>query len=680
MESSGVFGRNHLTGLLWALEKLAWTKEYFQEAILALAELAIIDTGGNWGNRPINSITDILLPWHPQTLVDFSEKQIAVKSLMEDFESVAFEVLVSLLPNQSSSTSGTCKPDYLIEEVPEKISVTKREYFEEIDWYSNTLIDLLENRVELNSMFIKNMTSLTSSAYERYMKLLKSDKITNLNENERGKVWSQLLEFINHHSSYPDADWSLAKEKIEQLIDISEFIAPNDYLIKVKRLFTYDEFKLFSDTGDYDNQRKQLEKQRVEIISQILVTERFSGVVELCKIVESPFHVGLSYSAADISGHYYKELSKSLIDEIGISNQFIKGFLRGLDNQASLNNIDSLFMDLNDKDRILNILVNLPFTEESWHIAEKWLDDNYMEYWEKTEINYFSIKGEYVLAIEKLNEVKRYSDSVSLIYHLIMGKIDLDVELVESTVLKFAEYMNGKMKWDQHSICKIISYLQENSRNIDTLVTIEWIFIRLLDGRNYTPKPKNLSYQMSKEPEFFHQIIRMCYKSSFDDKIESVDEGLASNAWHALHSWFTIPGMSLEHEFIYEDFEKWFQDVRKLTEESGHYDVALQKIGEVLLFSPSDNSGLWIDKDIARKLNDRNFEHLRRGYRTAAFNSRGVHSVDTSGEADYKIAESYREKGDELKKYGYIRFADVMYGLQQTYIKEAESIIQDHMV
>lgn len=677
-EGSGIFGKNHLTGLLWALEKLAWTKEYFQESILALGELAEIDSGGNWANRPINSIIDILLPWHPQTLVDFSEKQIAVSSLMTEFEGVAYDVIISLLPNQSSTTTGTCKPIYLNVDIPEKVSVLNSEYYQEIDWYSNAIIDLLETNIERNNGFIKNINSLTNNAYERYMKLLKSEMITNLDENERGKIWSELLEFINHHTSYPDADWSMSKEKIEQLIDVSEAITPKNYLLKIKRLFTYDEYKLLSDNEDYDTQKKQLEKQRIDIIIQILEEESFQGIVELCRIVESPFHVGMSYSVADENAEYYKELSEVLTEKAGLTNEFLKGFLRGLENESKIEMVDLLIRNVSDKNVKLNILISMPFTEKSWDIASKWLGENIDEYWKKTQVNYFSIKEKYILAIVKLNEVKRYTDSISIIYHLVMGKKDVNVDMIENTVLDFAENMNEKVRWDQHSICKIISYLQENSKNTEKLVTIEWTFVRLLDGRSHSPEPKTLSYQMSKEPAFFHQILRMCYKSSIKEKVEKVKEGSASNAWHALHSWNIVPGMTANSEFVYDDFNKWFTEVKRLATESGHYDIALQKIGEVLIYAPSDSSGLWIEKNIAKILNDRKYEHIRRGYSTATFNSRGVHSVDTTGAADYKLAEYYHKKGEELKKQGYIRFANILYGIEQTYIREAESIIKEY--
>ena len=67
-ESSGGFGgSNYISGLLWSLETLAWHQDFLTRVIVVLGDLASIDPGGNWANRPVNSLRNILLPWHVQT-------------------------------------------------------------------------------------------------------------------------------------------------------------------------------------------------------------------------------------------------------------------------------------------------------------------------------------------------------------------------------------------------------------------------------------------------------------------------------------------------------------------------------------------------------------------------------------------------------------------------------------
>jgi len=84
-EGSGITGANYMTGLLWALETLAWDEEYLVPATFSLGKLALRDPGGNWGNRPANSLTTIFLPWLPQTMASIDKRhtnQPGVKSYL----------------------------------------------------------------------------------------------------------------------------------------------------------------------------------------------------------------------------------------------------------------------------------------------------------------------------------------------------------------------------------------------------------------------------------------------------------------------------------------------------------------------------------------------------------------------------------------------------------------------
>ena len=59
------FGSPTHTGLLWALEALAWSKEYLPGAAITLARLARLDTDreSRWANRPRSSLREVFLPW-----------------------------------------------------------------------------------------------------------------------------------------------------------------------------------------------------------------------------------------------------------------------------------------------------------------------------------------------------------------------------------------------------------------------------------------------------------------------------------------------------------------------------------------------------------------------------------------------------------------------------------------
>ena len=77
--NGGISDWNYMSGLLWALETLAWNPDYLSRVTVILADLSSLDPGGNWMNRPINSLVNIFLPWHFQTTASFDKRKTAIK-------------------------------------------------------------------------------------------------------------------------------------------------------------------------------------------------------------------------------------------------------------------------------------------------------------------------------------------------------------------------------------------------------------------------------------------------------------------------------------------------------------------------------------------------------------------------------------------------------------------------
>lgn len=60
-EVNGITGGNYLTGLLWALEELAWDEQYLVRVCVVLAELASHDPGAS---GLIDHLTRLLLYYY----------------------------------------------------------------------------------------------------------------------------------------------------------------------------------------------------------------------------------------------------------------------------------------------------------------------------------------------------------------------------------------------------------------------------------------------------------------------------------------------------------------------------------------------------------------------------------------------------------------------------------------
>ena len=183
------------------------------------------------------------------------------------------------------------------------------------------------------------------------------------------------------------------------------------------------------------------------------------------------------------------------------------------------------------------------------------------------------------------------------------------------------------------------------------------------------------------QPKFFCDVIRLIYRSKNEEKHKEFDEdkkAIASNAWRLLHEWKKPPGLQEDGSFSAEEFKNWLQRVKQQCRKSGHIEVAMIKVGEVLLYCPADPQGLWIMQAVANALNARDADKMRSGFRTEVFNSGGVYSIDPSGKSERELATQWRQKADDLENEGFARFATTLRELAESYDREAKRIIAEH--
>ena len=233
-----------------------------------------------------------------------------------------------------------------------------------------------------------------------------------------------------------------------------------------------------------------------------------------------------------------------------------------------------------------------------------------------------------------------------------------------------------------YEVVKLIKYLQfKEEINQEALAKIEWAYLPWLDYK-LDARPRLLEWKLGTDANFFCQIIQSIYRSTSDnfkkDTIGENNRQLATNAWQLLHNWNTVPGTDMEGHFDSGLFQEWFEEVKKICIDSGHYRVAMQQIGSVLINTMEDSDGLWIDRTVATVLNDKSAQELRRGYSMGLYNSRGAHLVDPTGQPEKKLAIEYDNKAEAIENVGYHRFAVTLRELANGYKREAEDVISDY--
>jgi hypothetical protein len=684
-EGNGITGGNYLTGLLWALEALAWDEQYLVRVCVVLAELASHDPGGNWANRPSNSLATILLPWLPQTLASIEKRQVAVKVIFNEWPNIAWSLLVQLLPGQHQTSSGSHKPSWrrTIPNDWEK-GVTNQDYWLQTSFYAELAVASIGEDTERLTLLIDHFDSLPSPAFEQLLETLSSKTITGLQEENRVLIWDHLNRFSNKHRRFSDANWALPDELLTRIEKVAEQLAPANPFNLYQHLFSNRDFDLYEENGDWEDQRKKLEARRESAISEIFQQYGAEGVMRFADNVSATYQVGSILGAikddvfdAILLPHFLdttENRRKALVSSFICQRFYLTGW-------EWFDNLDKSDWTLG---QLGQFLAYLPFTKETWTRVSQYLQDSESEYWTRTDANAYQAEGDIAIAIDKLIEHGRPYAAINCLYRMNQVKQPIDTNQCVRALIAALSTNESSSNMDAYNITTLIKFLQTEAEvNQDDLFKVEWAYIPLLDGHRGAV-PQLLENKMANDANFFCEVVRLIFRSDKEDLTVSEpteeSEVIARNAWKLLYNWETPPGSQPNGTFSGERFNEWLQKVKEVSTKSGHLDAALSKVGEVLVSTPSDPDGLWINREVAAALNERDAESMREGYRTATYNSRGAHWVDPTGKPERELANQFRTKADEVENSGFQRFAGTLRVLADGYDHEAERVISDQRV
>jgi len=88
----GMFARCERTGMLWALELLAWSPERLSRVARVFAKLCEYDLTDNWTNKPIGSLHDIFLCWKPHTAASVDQRCDVLELLCRAYPVVGWDL------------------------------------------------------------------------------------------------------------------------------------------------------------------------------------------------------------------------------------------------------------------------------------------------------------------------------------------------------------------------------------------------------------------------------------------------------------------------------------------------------------------------------------------------------------------------------------------------------------
>lgn len=678
-KGGGIFGSNHMTGLLWALETLAWDSDYLSRVTVCLGELAAHDPGGQWGNRPANSLTTIFLPWLPQTTAPITKRVTAVRTLLTELPEVGWNLLLKLLPQLHSFSSGTRRPAWR-QTIPDewRKRATHAEYMEQVAAYAELTISAAINDASKLIELIEHMENLPQPAFEKLLDYLGSDSVLTIPEADRLSLWNKLVDLVTKHRRFAHADRAMKPIQVEKLASLVDRLSPKSPFYLHQRIFNDHYFDLFEENGDYEKQMKELEKRQQSAVGEISGSGGVQAVLAFAEAVKSSRAVGFAFGSIakpDAEGLVLPDLLESENESLV---QFAGGFLWGRYRSQGWEWVDRLISSKWTPSQIGRFFSFLPFTLDTWDRVKSLLGEDQSSYWTKTPANPYEANTSLEVAADQLIRYERPNSAIRCLHKILYDKKPIDNQLAVRALFAALKSSEVPNQMDVYEMVEIIKELQDDPEtNPDDLFQVEWAYLPLLDGHR-SATPKLLWRRLAEDPQFFCEVIRIVFRSKKEDRLtEEVTEerkNIANNAYRLLSEWRRPPGMREDGLYDGDSLKAWLEIVRKECSESGHLEIALTMVGHVLIYAPSDPDGLWIHHSVAEVLNSKDAPDMRDGFQTEIYNSRGVHSVDPTGKPERELAAKYRGQAEAVENVGYHRLASTLRNLANEYDRDAERI------
>ena len=542
--SSGVGGSTYISGLLWALEGLAWNPDYLSRVAVILADLASIDPGGNWGNRPANSLATIFLPWLVQTVAPFEKQKNAVKSVLLEQPVVGWNLLLTLLPHNRGFALPSHHPTWR-EYIPRdwQNSVLPNEYWEQITAYTELAIDLAKKDTEKLGELINRLSDLPRPAQENLLLHLTSKEVVALSESERLPLWEKLGSLVRRHRRFADADWALPEAVVKKIEETAQALVPQAPELKYHYLFSGRDFELFEEKGDYDEQQKRLDEARQAAVKTIFEAGGLPAALAFAKSVSAPHEVGRALGVIAPKEVEDEFLPSQLNAEDETMRQVVASFVWARYRVLRWTWVDAVLKRNWNAEQKAAFLRLLPFEQKVWHrVATHLGKQNEKLYWQETRVGFDQNP---TIAVQKFLEYGRAIAAVRCISQTAIYDDQFDVNLAKEALLAVLEAPSSDDQLDNFTTVELIKRLQESpDTDQDALFKIEWHFLLWLDQFS-SGSPITLEKHLSSDPAFFAEIVKIVFRSKDDDE-ENVEpdeqkQNLWRNAYNLLKEWKKCP-------------------------------------------------------------------------------------------------------------------------------------------
>ncbi|OFV81033.1 MAG: hypothetical protein A2W26_08970 [Acidobacteria bacterium RBG_16_64_8] len=652
-KDASFFSSSPHTGLLWALETLAWDPDYLGQATQALAGLAKIDPGGKLSNRPQRSLRGIFLPWHPQTLATLEQRFDAIDSVLRDYPEPGWRLLCDTLPEAHAVGMNAPHARFRHWGKEEPSKLTRVEYARAIQCSVERVLHHVGASGARWADLIEALPYLSDDQHKLVVAQLENLNVGRLEKRDRARMWHSLRKLLAVHRSFSDADWALPSDRIDALASILSRLTPPDLTARYAWLFSYNPDLPEGRDRDWEARDREAETQRHKALEEIFQKSGLKGILQLLAEVNEPGVLGLTLGRMPLLGDAVESfLQENLSHEDPRRATMARGVCVGaVEKQGRewLEKLTAVRADSWAASKRAQLLLCLPADTRSWDLVAQSGASVEQAYWEGV-VTFLIPPASALPAIQKLLGVQRPSAAAVVAYRANHGGMPVLGQVIAS-ILESLPKESDLTNMDAYIIDELLATLEPTDEvPEDRIAGIEWILLPLLEhGRH---RPRFLFARLARDPQFYIDVLRLVYRAEDEEKkVVSKQEQLRAQLGHQLlDGWRSSPGSHAGGGLDREALSDWVRAARKLAEEYKRGTIADQMIGQMLSGCPAGTDGIWPHEAIRDLFQEVRSVELERGFQIGRFNSRGVVSkaMFEGGVKERSLAEEYRRSAKKI--------------------------------
>ena len=644
----GLFDNPLRTGVLWALERLAWSPNTFMRVVYILARLSRTEIDDNWVNKPINSLSAILRAWLPQSAAPLSDRIEALAIVCRRFPDVGWRICIQQFDGRQQFAFPNNRPRWRNDAARAGHGAADTEACE----FRRKALDL-------------------AIAWPKHDKGTLGDLVERLGDlpiDDRSLIWN-LIDRWSQTETDEKARAAL-REKI-RLVDhgdrareICEQLASRDPLRRHTWLFAdawveYSADELDEEQLDVQERERRIDALRTDAMTKIWSASGLDGALGLLADGDG-WTIGRYSTHNAVSRRTATDVLRSCLSMEVESpeklDHFMQGFIWYIEEGLRSTVIATVAASATVARRV-RLFRCAPFGDRTWRLLDGQDQCVRDGYWKAVSpaVGRFS-ESETTEIVDRFLAAGRVPEAFFAV-RFDWDKVETSrLKRLLTAVINVSGEQARQFEIQPWNLSKALDSLDGRSGvTVDEMAQLEFAFIDALvpfgGSRRQTHGIPNLERRIAESPGLFVQAVALLYRREDDGQDPPewrVDDpersSVGTGAYRLLDRIRCVPGADTEGKIDPHALRQWVTEARRLCRQHGRFRMGDRHIGQLLSRAPSEREDAWPRRAVCEVLETVASRDVADGFAMGVFNARGVvsHGWEEGGEQERTLSAKYR--------------------------------------